>query len=67
LTKPGWRTTEFWLTVVQVLIATLVAASGEYAGTQLARVAAVLVAGLSTIAYTLTRGRVKTAGGGAGD
>ncbi len=60
--KPGVKTTEFWLTVVCQIVALvlpLAQAQVEGKATLAAIVAAALLAGLSTAAYTLSRALAK--------
>ncbi len=59
-TKPGWRTSEFWVTTSTILGAALTAAAGRLDG----RVAAV-VAGFGAAAYAYSRGQAKSGGSGA--
>lgn len=51
--KPGWKTTEFWLTATTTAAAMLETVKGD--GTPWARVAAVLLVGI----YTWQRTRAK--------
>ena len=59
--KAGWRTTEFWITVV-VALGSLLWGAGvlDPAGTGTANsVFGLVVSGLSAVGYTITRGLVK--------
>ena len=59
--KAGWRTTEFWITVV-VALGSLIWGAGlldpEGAGTA-NKVFGLVVAGLSAVGYTISRGLAK--------
>ncbi len=59
--KPGWKTTEFWITVV-VALGSLLWGAGVLdpagAGTT-NQVFGLVVSGLSAVGYTVTRGLVK--------
>ncbi len=57
--KPGYRTTEFWIT----LILTCVAAAGSMLpeGTPEAKIVASILAGAAALGYTISRGIVKAA------
>jgi hypothetical protein len=59
--KPGWRTSEFWLTSAALMIGTLYA-SGAIApeGTSgIAKIIAFAAAALTTAGYTISRGMAK--------
>ena len=59
--KPGWKTTEFWITVV-VALGSLLWGAGvldpEGSGTA-NKVFGLVVSGLSAVGYTISRGLVK--------
>ncbi len=55
-TKPGWQTSEFWLTVAA---AVAVALQGLLAETPGAQIAAAVVAGLAALGYTACRTAAK--------
>ena len=59
--KPGWKTTEFWLTVVVALGSLLWGAdvlNPEAAGTA-NKVFGLIVSGLAAVGYTVSRGLAK--------
>ena len=59
--KPGWKTTEFWLTVVVALVSLLwgaVVLDPEATGTA-NKVFGLVVSGLAAVGYTVSRGLVK--------
>ena len=62
--KAGWRTTEFWITVV-VALGSLIWGAGlldpEGAGTA-NKVFGLVVSGLSAVGYTISRGLAKKQG-----
>lgn len=60
-TKPGFKTTEFWLTAV-AQIAGLAASSGAIAeGSQVERILGLVLMALATLGYQASRGAVKKA------
>jgi hypothetical protein len=62
--KPGYKTTEFWLTLVCVLL-TMLAASGLFGEqTTIAKVVEVGIGVLAAMGYTFVRGSVKKSGNG---
>ena len=59
--KPGWKTTEFWITAVVALGSLLWGADvqdPEGAGTA-NKVFGLVVSGLAAVGYTITRGMIK--------
>ena len=62
--KPGWKTTEFWITVM-VALGSLLWGAGlldpEGAGTA-NKVFGLVVSGLSAVGYTISRGLAKKQG-----
>jgi hypothetical protein len=58
--KPGFKTTEFWLTAI-VTLAGLVAASGLPSESPAVKIAGLAVSVLSALGYTVVRGGVKKA------
>jgi len=59
--KPGWKTTEFWLSTVATVVG-LALASGAVPETGTpATIAGAVVAILAALGYTVTRGGVKKA------
>lgn len=59
-TKPGWKTTEFWLTCVGVL-AGLIMSSGLADNHPLVKVAGMAMAALTALGYSVSRGITKKA------
>jgi hypothetical protein len=59
--KAGWRTTEFWVTVL-VILGSVVASATSNLSPRSASLGATVAAGL----YALSRGISKTGGGGNG-
>jgi len=52
--KPGWKTTEFWVTLVAQTVATWLVAFGQEA------LAGIILSAVSALGYTLSRGLAKT-------
>lgn len=59
-TKPGYKTTEFWLTVAANLIGATLASGLVVEGSQLAQGLGLATVVLSNLGYTYTRAKVKT-------
>lgn len=59
--KPGYKTSEWYLTVVTTLLSLLYASGLIVDGSTLAKAAAFLVAALATVGYQVSRGKVKAA------
>ncbi len=59
--KPGWRTTEFWLSAAAMLLTSLYASGVVPTGGAAATVAAMAVTILGALGYTVVRGAVKKA------
>ena len=59
--KPGWKTTEFWLTVVVALASLLWGADvlDPEAGGTANKVFGLVVSGLAAVGYTVSRGLAK--------
>jgi len=57
--KPGYKTSEWYLTVVTSLLSLLYASGLVIDGSTLAKVAAFLVAALATVGYQVSRTLVK--------
>jgi len=62
--KPGFKTSEFWLAAVASIVG-LVVASGavEESGT-IGKVIGLIVAGLASLGYSVSRGAAKKPAGG---
>jgi hypothetical protein len=59
--SPGYKTTEFWLTLLTTLMSALVATGLIGPDTQAAKVAATVTMVLASIGYTASRATVKKA------
>lgn len=59
LTKPGYKTTEFWLTVGSSLLSFLYASGIIGEGTQTDKIVGFAVLALSTLGYNISRSIVK--------
>lgn len=59
--KPGWRTSEFWLTLAVHALTFLIASEALPVGSIWEKVAAFALSALSQAAYTTARGKVKAA------
>mgnify|MGYP006295731821 CR=1 FL=1 len=65
-TKPGYKTTEFWLSLLATLLGFLLASGVMDAVPQeswIARIVGGLVAVLASLGYSASRAKVKTGGG----
>ena len=60
--KPGWRTTEFWLSFAAVAVGTVIASGALPAESVWERIAGLAVAGLSALGYTGARRALKKPG-----
>ena len=57
--KPGYTTTEFWLSSLVALAGSLLSAGVLGAGSQAERIAGIVVAALSAMGYSAARGKAK--------
>lgn len=57
--KPGYKTSEFWLTVAASVIGLLLASGLIHAGTPIDRVVGLAASVLGTLGYTVSRGIAK--------
>ena len=57
--KPGWKTTEFWLTCFAYVLSVLTASGVLADGSRGAQILAFLVAALATLGYSISRGMAK--------
>jgi len=64
MTKPGWQTTEFWLTLLVHLLTFLVQANIFPETHWAVKVATLALSGLAQLGYTSSRATVKTADAG---
>lgn len=58
--KPGYKTTEFWLTVIASVGSLLIASGALIEGSALASIVATIVSGLATLGYSAGRVAQKT-------
>jgi hypothetical protein len=58
--KPGWKTTEFWLTLIATMSGVLLASGLFPEGGVAQEVLAVIVAGLANLGYAISRGLAKS-------
>lgn len=59
--KPGYKTSEFWLTFLAMLLSAAYASGLIGDGGTAAKVAALVATVLTTLGYTVTRGQLKQA------
>lgn len=59
--KPGWKTTEFWLTLAAVVVGTLLATGVWGEGDTAYTVLAFIASALTALGYTHGRSKLKTA------
>ncbi len=57
--KPGYRTSEFWLTTVATLVSIAFASGAIGEGTQAEKVIGYIVMGLNVMGYSVSRGMAK--------
>lgn len=57
--KPGWKTTEFWLSVAAAVIGALYASGVVTEGSSLERVLGVIATVLAALGYSVSRGLAK--------
>ena len=57
--KPGWRTTEFWMSAVGKVVGILFAVGVLGDGSAESRAAGLALAGLTSIGYSVSRGLAK--------
>lgn len=57
--KPGYKTTEFWLTLIATVVSALVATGLIGPDTQAAKIAAVITMVLASLGYTAARASIK--------
>lgn len=58
--RPGWRTTEFWLTALAVLVGLLLASGALPADSAVARAVGAIASALASTGYSWSRAKVKT-------
>lgn len=57
--KPGYKTTEFWLTLIATVIGATVASGILVEGSMLAQILGIALVALSNLGYTYSRSKVK--------
>lgn len=57
--NPGWKTSEFWLSVVALVVGVLIASGGFAEGGSIAQVLAFVASALTAMGYSVSRGLVK--------
>jgi hypothetical protein len=62
-TRPGYKTSEFYLTAVAMVLSLLFASGLVSDGSTVEKVAAFLAAALTTLGYTVSRGKLKAGNG----
>lgn len=58
--KPGWKTSEFWLSMAATVIGALTTDGVIGAGTEAAKIAGVALIALASLGYTYSRTMVKS-------
>jgi hypothetical protein len=58
-TKPGYQTTEFWLSLAATVVGALLASGAIEAGTVWDRIAGTIAATLAAMGYSSARAKVK--------
>ncbi len=64
--KPGYKTTEFWLSSIAIVLGSLLASGTFGQGTDIARGVGAIVAALAAMGYSSSRGKAKAASNGGG-
>lgn len=58
--KPGYKTTEFWLTVLATVVGLVVASGGAPHAGPVAQALALIGSALATAGYSVSRGNAKS-------
>ena len=58
--KPGYKTTEFWLSLIAVVLGALVSQGVFANGSEAAKVAGIALIALASLGYTASRAMVKS-------
>lgn len=58
--KPGYKTTEFWLTVAAAAVGLLLSSGAIGAETQADKILGIAAAALTTLGYSVSRGMAKS-------
>lgn len=61
--KPGYRTTEFWMSTVAVGLGTLLASGAIETGSHWEQIIGVVIAGITAVGYTGARSAIKNGPG----
>lgn len=59
--KPGWKTTEFWMSLAAMIIGALLASGAFADGSMVAKILGGAMAAMSGLGYTASRAKVKSA------
>jgi hypothetical protein len=57
--KPGYRSTEFWLSAIAAVVGLIISSGALEAGSTAAQIVGVVASALVAMGYTAARGRVK--------
>lgn len=60
--KPGYKTTEFWMSFTAVLLGFVVSSGVLIEGSQIERVVGMAVSTLAALGYTAARAKIKSSG-----
>ena len=61
--KPGFKTTEFWLSAIAMILGVVMASGAVHDGGIVAQIAGGVLSVLSSLGYTAARTKVKVNGG----
>lgn len=61
--KPGYKTTEFWLSTVAVIVGLVMASGAIVEGSQAAQIAGFIASALAAMGYSYSRGNTKAGAG----
>lgn len=62
--KPGWKTTEFWLSTAAALLSAAYASGAIGQGTPLDKALSIVAMALAAAGYSVSRGAAKNGSGG---
>ena len=60
--KPGWKSTEFWLTAIAEIVGLIILSGGLVVGSMAAKIVGGIVAVLAVVGYDASRAKVKSNG-----
>jgi len=66
-TKPGYKTTEFWLTLLAMVVGLLIASGVTVETSMLGKILALAASTLAGLGYAVVRGGVKKGGSGGSE